>query len=138
VVANVAKIVSDFSFPRRISRRLLHDNPLWVNETADAQHIGPEACACPPSVDGCGNTGLLARRASDDDIGLDSSIHELDVIFYLDPRKPELKDLATNRVDLAETHSVDAGALKANRVTTDAGKKIDRFHVRSLLTSGSI
>lgn len=126
IEAIAGKIVTDFGFPRRVSRGLLHDNEMGLCGEDDAQHVGPEGCTCPLTADRCGDARGLAGRSADADGWAPALWNESsDVIMDRNSWKILAENAAAKRVNLTKLVSLYPGALETESVAADAGEKIE-------------
>jgi hypothetical protein len=115
----LAKIASDLGFPRRISGRLLHDNPFCSGVDPDLQHGGPKAFAGSVAVNSGSHGGSLAWWASDNNIG-GFCVKGSDIVINWYSVEPAGKNIAPKFIYLAKCHHFYPGLIEAKSVASDA------------------
>lgn len=128
VEASSRQTARDFGFPFRVARGLLHDKPFCAGVDADTQHLGPEAFAGPLAVDGGGDAGGLAGRASDDDVSGHAG-EGPHVVMDGDAGEMMGDETAPAGLDLTEADDAEAaGGAEAEGMTSDVAEKIEDIH----------
>lgn len=128
VVASSRQTVRDFGFPLRVARGLLHDNPLWANVEAEAQHLGPEACAGSLAMDSGSDACSLAGWSSNDNIG-GNTFKRSNVAVDSDAGEQMGKETLPAGLDLDELHGAEiARGVEAKGVTADIAEKVEDIH----------
>jgi hypothetical protein len=129
VAASAGKTESDLAFPRRQSRRLLHDKPFCSGHEPNVKHVGPEALTRSIAVDGGCHACILAGRPSDNDIDkIDPESKVSNVVMNIYPRESLFDQRAARWLNLAKRNRFDSGPSESNRVTTEAGEQVERLH----------
>jgi hypothetical protein len=126
VAASLGKVTSDFGFPRRVSRGLLHDKPIGAAALSDSEHVWPKAFTGSFAVDCGGDACSLAGWAADDDVsGWRPIIVEISyVTFDLDPWKSAPDLHSPVGVNLTKRPCLDAGPLESDSVEAKAREKV--------------
>jgi hypothetical protein len=128
VEASLRQISRDFGFPRRISRRLLHDKPFCSGVEPDAEHVGPQAIPGSPSMDRSTNARALAGRTTKDDIAL-SALKSADVVMQGDAGIVVRDEPLALRLDLDELDgSESASGVESERMAADVAEEVKDFH----------